>query len=150
MRRIDRTKNRSDKYQHVLLETSCSPEIIKEVAESSGLNGHLNPYAYNEDLLDLHDELREVFRELIDKLTPRQKEVITLYFEHYTQTEIAKRLNVNQSSIAKCINGNCDYKNGKRTYGGLKKRLKKLAEQDEKAQAILERIQELRKDMETF
>jgi len=58
--------------------------------------------------------------------------------------EIAKMLDVNQSSITKSLNGNVDYKNGKKIYGGAKKKLNKIIQNDIKIKDILKRIQELR------
>ena len=141
---IDRTKNRSDHYQHILVETACSPEMLTEVADSEGIGSQLNPYHYNEEELELKEQLKEAFWRMVNtKLTKRQKEVITLYCEGYTQTEIAKKLNVNQSSITKSMNGNCDYKNGRRTYGGTKRKLQKLCGQDPEIQVILRKLQEI-------
>lgn len=144
MAKIDRSKNRSDKYQHLLVETSCSPEMLTEVADSEGIGAQLNPFGYNEEMLDLKDQLKAAFWRLVEeKLTDRQKQVIKLYCDGYTQTEIAKKLNVNQSSITKSINGNCDYKNGRRLYGGSRKKLQKLAENDTEIKVILEKIREI-------
>lgn len=140
-------KNRSDRYQYVLVESPCSPEMMSEFAESDGIRSRLNPWGYNEELMDLKDQLKEEFWRLVDtKLTPRQREVIRLYAEGFTQIEIAKKLNVNQSSITKSINGNCDYRNGKKIYGGAKKKLSKLIEQDPKIQEILTQMAEIQED----
>lgn len=140
-------KNRSDKYQHILVESACSPEMMCEFAESDGIKSRLNPWGYNEELLDLKDQLREEFWRLVNtKLTDRQREVLRLYADGLTQIEIAKKLNVNQSSITKSINGNCDYRNGKRIYGGSHKKLTKLVEQDEKIQEILKKIADIQED----
>jgi predicted DNA-binding protein YlxM (UPF0122 family) len=141
---MDRSKNRSDRYQYVLVESACSPEMLTEISDSDSIGSQLNPFGYNEDLLDLKDRLKELFWQMInEKLTPRQKEVLELYCDGYTQTEIAKRLNVNQSSITKSINGNCDYKKGRRIYGGSKTRLRKLAENNQEIQDILSQMAEL-------
>lgn len=141
---MDRSKNRSDRYQWVLVEAPCSPEMLTEVADSEGIGAQLNPFGYNEELLNLKDRLKVAFWRIVNtKLTSRQKEVISLYCDGYTQTEIAKTLNVNQSSITKSINGNCDYKNGRKIYGGSKRKIQKLAEQDEEIQEILLRIKEI-------
>jgi len=143
----DRSKNRSDKYQWVLVESTCSPEMLTEVADSEGIYAQLNPWGYNEELLDLKDQLKVAFWRIVDtQLTIRQQEVLHLYAENYTQTEIAKKLNVNQSSITKSINGNCDYRNGRRVYGGSKKKLQKLIESDEEIQQIFLRIGEIQTD----
>jgi DNA-binding CsgD family transcriptional regulator len=144
---VDRTKNRSDYYQHILVECSCAPDVLTKVSDSDGIGARLNPYGYNEEILDLKDQLKVAFWRIVDtKLTSRQRKVIHLYAEGLTQTEIAKKLNVNQSSITKCINGNCDYRNGKKIYGGARKKLQKFAEQDSEVQEILSRIAELQED----
>ena len=64
-----------------------------------------------------------------------------------TQIEIAKRLNVNQSSITKSINGNCDYRNGKKIYGGAKKKLRRIANSDAEVQNILDKIADIQNEM---
>lgn len=140
----DRNRNRSDNYQWVIVESPCSPEFLAEVPESDGIGAHLNPWGYNEELKDLKERLRSAFWRIVDsKLTPRQKQVMHMVSDGYTQTQIAKKLGVNQSSITKSINGNCDYKNGKRLYGGSKKKIKKIIEQDPEVQEILKRILEI-------
>lgn len=149
MNKMDRSKNRSDRYQWVLVESPCSPEMLTEVADSEGIGAQLNPYGYNEEELELKDQLKAAFWRIVNtKLTTRQKEVITLYCDGYTQTEIAKMLNVNQSSITKSINGNCDYRNDKKKiYGGAKRKIQKISEQDEEIQLILNKLKEVQFDI---
>ncbi len=147
--KIDRdfTKNRSDKYQHVLVEASCSPEMLAEFSEMRGITGQLNHAVYSEKLFALQDQLKaELWRVIRTKLTKRQCEVIEYYAQGFTQIEIAKKLGVNQSSITKSINGNCDYRNGKKIYGGAKKKLRRIAEQDPKVQEILGKIAEIQEE----
>lgn len=148
MEKRDFTRNRSDKYQHFLLESSCDPHVLVEFSESRGIYAALNHSSYIEELHELRDQLRAAYWRLImEKLTDRQSQVIKLYADGYTQTEIAKMLGVNQSSITKSINGNCDYRSGKRVYGGAKKKLRKLAAQDEEIQAIYARITEIHSEL---
>jgi predicted XRE-type DNA-binding protein len=143
---VDRKKNRSDVYQHILLESPCSPEMLVEIADSDGVISQLG-YIYNEELLELKEQLKKEFWRIVQtQLTSRQREVITLVCEGKTQTEIAKILKVNQSSITKSINGNCDYKNKKRVYGGAKRKMKKIASQDAVIQDILFKIREIQSD----
>ena len=143
---VDRTKNRSDSYQYLLVESPCSPEMLAEFADAESMAGLYSEH--NEELLDLKEQLRKEFWRLVNnELTDRQKEVITLYAQGYTQIEIAKKLNVNQSSITKSINGNCDYRNGRKVYGGASKKLRKLAEKDERIQTILKRIAEITQEL---
>ena len=142
---MEKRKNRSDAYQHVLLETACSNEMMESFSEADSIYNRLNPFAYNEDLLDLEDQLKEQFWRIVnDLLTPRQRAVLKLASEGYTQMEIAKKLKVNQSSITKSLNGNVDYKNGKKVYGGSRKKILKIIENDPKIREILEKMKELR------
>jgi predicted transcriptional regulator len=87
----------------------------------------------------------EITGEVVDTLlTSRQREVIRLYADGYTQMEIAKMLDVNQSSITKSLNGNVDYKNGKKVYGGARKKIRKIIESDEKIKSLLKQMNEIR------
>lgn len=145
---IDRTKNRSDHYQPIICEMPCSNDMLVEVSDGDGLSAKLNPFGYNEELAELKDKLKVAMWRLInDELTDRQSEVIRLYSQGKTQTEIAKLLGVNQSSVTKSLSGNCDYKNGRKVYGGAKKKLRKMAEKDDEIGIILERIAEIEGDI---
>lgn len=145
---IDRTKNRSDHYQPIICEAPCSSDVLEMVADNSGITTNLNPFGYNEELAELKDKLKLAMWRLInDGLTDRQAEVIRLSSTGLTQTEIAKQLGINQSSITKSIRGNCDYKNGKKIYGGASKKLQKMADKDDEIKEILERISEIEGDV---
>ncbi len=139
----DRTRNRSDSYQFLIVETLFAPEMLSDFTNSDSIGARLNPFGYNDELDDLRERLKESFWRIVGMLTKRQQQVIRLYCAGLTQIEIAKKLGVNQSSITKSINGNCDYKNGKRNYGGGKRRLIKLAEKDPEIQEILAKIKEI-------
>jgi DNA-binding CsgD family transcriptional regulator len=140
-----RRPNRSDAYQQIYLEICCPDEVLSTYSNEESVYKRLNPFSYNEDVAELEEQLRlEFWRVVNESLTTRQKDVVRLYADGYTQQEIAKMLKINQSSITKALNGNVDYKNGKKVYGGLKKRLKKLIETDEKIQIILKNIADLR------
>lgn len=142
---MEKRTTRSASYQHLLVETACSNDMMEAFSNEDSISNRLNPYMYDERLLDLEDQLKEEFWRVVDTLlTPRQKEVIKLYADGYTQMEIAKILNVNQSSITKSINGNVDYKQGKRIYGGSKKKISKIIESDEKIKSILDQMNVLR------
>jgi DNA-binding CsgD family transcriptional regulator len=144
---MERRKNRSDKYQWVLLETVCSNDMMEAFCNEDSISARLNPFEYNEDLIELEEQLKKEFWRVVDTLlTSRQREVIRLYADGYTQMEIAKMLNVNQSSITKSLNGNVDYKNGKKIYGGARKKIRKIIENDEKIKDILTKIRETREE----
>jgi len=142
---MERRKNRSDKYQWVLLETVCSNDMMEAFCNEDSISARLNPFEYNEELIELEEQLKKEFWRVVDTLlTSRQREVIRLYADGYTQMEIAKMLNVNQSSITKSLNGNVDYKNGKKIYGGARKKIRKIIENDEKIKDILHKMAEAR------
>lgn len=145
---MERRKNRSDKYQWVLLETVCSNDMMEAFCNEDSIYNRLTGgFIYDERMLELEDRLKKEFWRVVDTLlTPRQREVIRLYADGYTQMEIAKMLNVNQSSITKSLNGNVDYKNGKKIYGGARKKIRKIIENDEAIKGILTEMAELREN----
>lgn len=136
---------RSTSYQQIFAETLCGIELLETFCNEDSISFKLNPFKYDERLLDLEDRLKVAFWRIVDTLlTPRQKAVIKLYADGYTQMEIAKMLNVNQSSITKSLNGNVDYKKGRKAYGGTKKKIKKILENDEEIKEILKEMEQLR------
>ena len=140
---MSKKSNRSNGYQYIYTEQSFSNEMMAEFSESQGLNENLKPED-KEALLDLHVAQAECFWRLVDtELTERQAQVIRLLAQGYTQIEIAKQLKVNQSSITKSVNGNCDYRNGRKVYGGAKKKLRKLAKADPEIIEIMRKIAEI-------
>ncbi len=140
--------NRSNGYQHLFTEQPYSNEMMAEFSEAQGLVENYKPED-RESLLDLRIDLRKEFWRLArENLTARQFQVIELMAMGYTQIEIAKQLNVNQSSITKSLNGNCDYRNGKKIYGGAKKKLKRLADKDPRIQSIIGQIAEIHSQYE--
>jgi DNA-binding CsgD family transcriptional regulator len=145
---MNKRQNRSDKYQYIILETVCSNDMMEAFCNEDSIYNRLTGgFVYDETLIDLEDQLKKEFWRVVDTLlTPRQKEVIRLYADGYTQMEIAKKLNVNQSSITKSLNGNVDYKNGKRIYGGAKKKLNKIIQNDEKIKDLLQKMQMCREE----
>lgn len=135
--------NRSNGYQHLFTEQLHSYEMLAEFSESQGLVENYKPED-KEMLLDLREDLKKEFWRLAkENLTERQFQVIELLAKGYTQIEIAKQLKVNQSSITKSVNGNCDYRNGRKVYGGAKKKLRKLASNDSQIQEIIAKIADI-------
>lgn len=147
-----RLRNRSDAYQSTLLEIAFSHELLDIFDANDSLYSRLNPFAYNDKIAQLEDDLKEeLWRIIEENLTARQKEVVRLYASGKTQIEVAKILGVNQSSITKCIYGNVDYKNkdarGKPiAYGGIKMRLAPIVKKDERINKILIEIADIREN----
>jgi predicted DNA-binding protein YlxM (UPF0122 family) len=147
-RNVERRRTRSDHYQHLLLELTCSTELMEAFSNEDGIYKRLNPFDYDEEILILEEKLKKEFWRIVDTmLTERQRDVIKLYSDGYTQMEIAKKLKVNQSSITKSLNGNVDYKNNsKKTYGGSRRKIRKIIENDEVIKDILAKMSRLREE----
>lgn len=74
------------------------------------------------------ETLLQLLKEAINKLTPKQQAIINLHLQGLKQAQIAKKLNLCQTSIQKTLYGNWDAKHCK-FYGGITKKLRKLMEQ---------------------
>lgn len=146
---------RSQAYQWKILEIPWDftpppqPDLNTsgfQFSNADTLAARLDPYEYNERLLDLKDELLARFWKLAkDVLTPLQLTVLTMYTDGYTQTAIAKHLGRNQTSVHKSIHGNA-YGDGNSYYGGAMKKLKKAVQGDSVMQEIVEQMKELRQE----
>ena len=155
-RRRDFTTNRSNGYQWVIMETPFDSDALSDFSDSQGFAGVMNDAVYKEELKELNERLRDEYWRIVEThLTPRQQQVLKLLATGMTQIDVAKVLNVNQSSVTKSVHGNTDYgkKNGKKnkkSYGGANKRIKKLVDKDPKIQEILARIAEIKEELEGF
>lgn len=137
--------SRSQGYQNFFFESICSNDMMEAFSNEESIYDRLNPYEYNEELLELEDQLKVEFWRIVDTLlTPRQRDVIKLYSDGYTQMEIAKILGVNQSSVTKSLHGNVNYKDGKKVYGGSRRKINKIIETDFKVKEILAKMNEIR------
>jgi len=140
-------QNRSNAYQHLFVEIAYSNDMMESFCIDESISFRLNPFQYDETVIELEDQLKKEFWRVVDTLlTERQRDVIRLYADGYTQMEIAKKLHVNQSSITKSLHGNVDYKNGRRIYGGSRKKIRKIIESDTKIKEILEKLSALREE----
>lgn len=119
-------------------------KIWMQLDNSFSINYRLDPFEYNEEIDQLKEQLRVEFWKMVEACcTDHQKEILKLIAEGKTQQEIAKILDVNQSSVTKSLNGNCDYNKGKRVYGGAIKKLRKEADNNENIKVILARLNEI-------
>lgn len=140
---MGKKSNRSNGYQHLFAEQPYSNEMMAEFSEAQGLVENYKPED-KEKLSNLRDELQKRYWKLAkENLTERQYQVIELLAKGFTQIEIALQLHVNQSSITKSVNGNCDYRNSRRVYGGSRKKLRAIANQDLQVQQIITQIAEI-------
>jgi len=65
-----------------------------------------------------------------------------------TQNEIAEHLGITQSAVHKALRGNLDYRNDKKRYGGIFKKLKKICGGSDKIQEIIIEIDRLKERVE--
>lgn len=140
---------RSDSIQWKYRELLVDPYILSTVFLGKVSYNMLDP-ALIDELKELNEQLILKLTEIINmKLTERQKEVMTkIYFEQRTQMETADMLGVCQTTIHKIIAGNIDYQNNGKRYGGALKKIRRLCQEDESIQAILERIIQIRKEID--
>jgi predicted DNA-binding protein YlxM (UPF0122 family) len=127
-----RTDKRSDSYQYRFLEMSFDPHIID------------NNFVFNEGVTErtkiIQDKLLEKLKELaLEHLTDYQYKILyKRYFEHKTQQEIADEMDINQSSVNKCLNGGYYIKGSYVKYGGLIKKLKLICLENKEIKGLLD------------
>jgi len=142
---MSRKKNKSDSYQHKIVEIAVDPVILNDFPLYNGLGAQLNLAMYSEEFYDLRQQLMdEVMRIIKNNLTKRQAEVVLLRLEGKTQIQIAEELGIHQTTVHKLLMGNIDYANDKKRYGGAIKKLRKICTKDEKILEILCQMEELR------
>lgn len=140
-----RRKNKSDSYQHKIVEISVDPVLLNEFPLAESLSSQLKLSKYSEKFDELRDELLQEVLEIINTgLTSRQAQVVTLRLEGKTQIQIAEELGIHQTTVHKTLMGNIDYANNKKCYGGAIKKLKKLCSKSSEIQNILEEMETLR------
>jgi predicted transcriptional regulator len=140
-----RKKNKSDSYQHKIVEISVDPSILSEFPLAESLGSQLNLSKHSERFDELRDSLLNRVLFVINcGLTGRQAQVITLRLEGKTQIQIAEELGIHQTTVHKTLMGNIDYANNKKCYGGAIKKLRKLCNKDVEIQVILEEMESIR------
>lgn len=132
--------SRSDHYQYLLKETSVSTEFLQTFTNDHSLYSEVESDA----IFLIREQLKVEFWNLVEEIcTPLQKKVLTGYADGYTQHEMAKMFKMTQGSINKCLNGNVDYKISKKSYGGVKKKLRKAINLRPIFQELFNKITEL-------
>jgi DNA-binding CsgD family transcriptional regulator len=142
---MSKKKNKSDFYQHKIVEISVDPSVLNDFPLNDGLGMVLNLSKFSEEFYELRQQLiKEVLRIVNTELTKRQSEVVNLRLQNMTQIQIAEKLGIHQTTVHKLLMGNIDYVNGKKRYGGAMKKLKKLCTKDKKILEMLKKMEELR------
>ena len=134
--------NKSKLYQYKIVEISFEQNKLDNFSEARGIGHILSENEPHEKInklrVDLIDELYDIISG--DYLTKHQKKILMMRLMGKTQNQIAEHLGITQSAVHKAMHGNIDYKNDKKRYGGIVKKLKKLCKNNEKIQTILNDI----------
>lgn len=138
-------RNRSDSYQHKIVEISVDPVVLNDFPMANGLGAQVNLTKYSEEFYELRQQLMEEVLKIVNNdLTVRQKEVVLLRLQGKTQIQIAEGLGIHQTTVHKLLMGNIDYANGKKRYGGAIKKLKRLCAENKDILDILLKMENLR------
>lgn len=131
----------SELISHNYVEISIDPHLLNNFANEEGIGAFLEAYSCSDEFQELKNELLEEVINIIETcLTEKQKVIIKkAYFDGKTQMEIAKEINIDQSSVSKSLKGNLVYTK-KRRYGGSIKKIRKLCATNEKIQEILKKM----------
>lgn len=133
---------------HSFVEISIDPGLLNNFANEDGMSAYLNSCAGSEEFQELRIELyEEVMKMIKECLTEKQKQVMIMtYIEGKTQNEISIELGRHQTAIHKTLQGNIDYGNNGKRYGGALKKLRKLCSSNEKIQSILRRMRDFHRE----
>jgi len=139
-------KAKSKNYQYKIVEVSFEQNKFNNFSNDAGVASILGESAYSEELLDLREELLEEVYNIINAhmLTEHQKKVLFMILMGKTQNEIAQHLGITQSAVHKALRGNLDYKNNKKRYGGIFKKLRKICGGSERVQDIIIEMEKLK------
>lgn len=131
------------------VEISIDPVLLNNFSTEEGIGAYFNSCATSEDFQQLRNELlKEVMYIIDNNLTDKQREVMYMtYMEGKTQNEISNELGKHQTTIHKILQGNIDYNNQKKRYGGALKKIRKLCQKNEKVQNILIKMREKHQEL---
>lgn len=134
------------------VEISIDPSLLNNFANEDGMSAFLSTHSCSEEFKQLKaDLLREVMYIIENCLTDKQREVMKMtYLEGKTQNEISNELGKHQTTIHKILQGNIDYNNQKKRYGGALKKIRKLCANSDKVQEILAKMREEHFARESF
>ncbi len=142
------SKKKSKSYQHKIVEISFDQMKLNNFSNSNGISNMLTDSSIDDRISDLKSELLEEIYEIIhgDYLTEHQKKILFMRLMGKTQNDIAKHLGITQSAVHKAMHGNIDYKNNKKRYGGIVKKLQKICATHTRVHEILVSIEEIKSE----
>lgn len=138
--------NKSKFYQHKIVEISFDQSKLNNFPIERGIGHILIENEINDKIVDLRENLIEELYDVVNGnfLTEHQKKILFMRLMGKTQNEIAEHLKITQSAVHKSLFGNIDYKNNKKRYGGIIKKLKKICKNEPRIQNILDKINDIK------
>lgn len=138
--------NKSSLYQHKIVEISFEQAKLDNFPQERSIGSILEENEVDEKIQVLREELLEKIYDIIhgDYLTEHQKKILQMRLMGKTQNDIAEHLGITQSAVHKALHGNIDYKNDKKRYGGIMKKLRKICKADNEVQRILKEIKNIK------
>ena len=133
---------KSKSYQYKIVEVSFDAAKLNNFSSDRGISQVLMDNASDERISDLKEELLDEIYDIVNGayLTEHQKKILFMRLMGKTQNEIAEHLGITQSAVHKAMHGNIDYKNQKKRYGGIVKKLQKICKTHSRINEILEEI----------
>lgn len=138
---------KSDSYQYRIVEISLEPHKLNNFSNESGMHQHMSDMVINDEILELKADILDEIYNIINSgsLTKHQSKVLHMCLSGATQNEIAEKLGITQSAVHKAMHGNIDYKNNKKRYGGIIKKLQKLSRNNPRINSLLAQIEKSKK-----
>ena len=139
-------KSKSKSYQYKIVEISFDQNKLNNFPEERGISHVLKENEVNDEISSLRSSLLGEVYKLIHSsyLTEHQRKILLMRLMGKTQNEIADHLGITQSAVHKAMHGNIDYKNDKKRYGGIIKKLTKATKSNKDVQILLERIEQIK------
>jgi transcriptional regulator len=139
---------KSKSYQYKIVEISFEANKLNNFPNERGIGQILSENSSDDKVQALKGELLDELYEIVngDFLTEHQKKILFMRLMNKTQNEIADHLGITQSAVHKAMHGNIDYKNNKKRYGGIIKKLQKICKANSKIGDILNQISQVRKN----
>ena len=143
---MSRGNKKSKRYQHKIVEIGFDSAKLSNFSVDRGIGEILASNSYSDEIIELREKLLNELYDIIngDYLTSHQKKILMMRLMGKTQNEIADHLGITQSAVHKAMHGNIDYKNNKKRYGGIIKKLKKICTNNEVIKDILIKMEEVR------
>jgi DNA-directed RNA polymerase specialized sigma24 family protein len=143
---MGRRTRRSKRYQHKIVEIGFDASKLNNFPLERGIGEILRSNAYDDEIVALREKLLDELYDIIngDYLTSHQKKILMMRLMGKTQNQIAEHLGITQSAVHKAMHGNIDYKNNKKRYGGIIKKLRKICKNNDVIQDILAKMENVR------